>query len=207
MTEARTTLAIVAVLFVASVARADDTFELRAQPAKRMRVDELAWILTAGCEAGSEVQQRQCRLVRDRAWKPLAGATVAIEAERSAFVVGAWDAQKKSLPLTLTACIRCDTAVELDGKQRRVVAAGPRTQFDNARAFPDEASAKALTGQLANARVELIVKLPKVARKKPAPELALEVIAWRVIAPCDGSAVIANPPSSGVPPDPRACPK
>ena len=201
--------AIVAVLCATSVAWADDTFELRAQPAKRMRIDEVAWILTAGCETGTEVQQRQCRLVRDRAWKPLAGATVAIEAERTAFVVGAWDAQKKSLPLTLTACIRCDAPVELDGKKLRVVAAGPRTQFDNARAFPDEASAKALTGQLANARVELVIKLPKVApsRKKPAAELALEVIAWRVIAPCDGSAVIANPPSSGVPPDPRACPK
>lgn len=194
---------------VTSVARADDTFETRAQPAKRVRIDEVAWVLTAACDAGTEVQQRQCRLVRERAWKALAGSTIAVGAERSAFVVGAWDAQKKSLPLVLTACIRCDEPIADGEKKLRVVAAGPRTLFDNARPVADEASAKELTKQLANARVELIVKLPKLpaARKKPAAELALEVVAWRVIAPCDGSAVIANPPSSGVPPDPRACPK
>ena len=198
--------AIVVVLFTSSVAWADDTFEMRAQAAKRAQLGEVAWVLTAACDTGTEIQQRQCRLVRDREWKALAGTTLAIEAERSAFVVGAWDAQKKSVPLALTACIRCDDAIAIDGKKLRIVAAGPRTLFDNARPVPDEASAKALTKHLGTARVELIVKVPAV-RKKPAAELALEVIAWRVIAPCDGSAVIANPPSSGVPPDKRACPK
>jgi hypothetical protein len=197
---------LLVVICATSVAWADDTFEKRAQAAKRVRLDELAWVLTAACGTGTEVQQRQCRLVRDREWKALAGAVLAVEAERSAFVVGAWDAQKKSVPLALTACIRCDDAITIDGKKLRVVAGGPRTLFDNARAFPDEASAKEWATLLGNARVELVVKLP-AARKKPAAELALEVIAWRVIAPCDGSAVISNPPSSGVPPDKQACPK
>ena len=116
MTVRRHFAAIVVVLCTSSVAWADDTFEMRAQAARRVRLDEVAWTLTAACETGTEIQQRQCRLVRDREWKALAGATLAIEAERSAFVVGAWDAQKKSVPLALTACIRCD-----DGSEERRV--------------------------------------------------------------------------------------
>ena len=190
---------LVALSCAASVARADDTFEMRAQAAKRARLDEVAWVLTAGCTTGDDVEQRQCRLVRDRAWTALAGQAVLVEGDRRAFVVGAWDPQKKSLPMTLDGCLHCDDRL-------RIVAAGAAKLHDSARAVPDEASAQELVKLVGNARVELVVKLP-ARRPKPAKQLALEVAAWRVIAPCDGSAVIANPPSSGVPPDKQACSK
>ena len=34
---------------------------------------------------------------------------------------------------------------------------------------------------------------------------SFEIAAWRVIAPCDGAIVAANPPSSAQPPDKKAC--
>jgi hypothetical protein len=193
-------------LLAAAPAFADDTFEAKATGAQRLgRVENLVWAFTAPCDSGDDTQQRQCRRVRDTRAAELAGATLLVDADKDAFDVGAWSAQKKSVALTLKSCIRC-TGVEVDGKTYVVVGSGDAKLYDNAKQFADEAAAKAFTTAVANARVQLIVKVPakpKLAGAKPT--VSLDIIGYRVISPCDGSVVIANPKSGPAEPDKKQC--
>ncbi len=210
------TTAIAILVLAAGVARADDTFEAKAGSAQRVhRIENLVWALTAPCDQGDDTEQRQCRIVRDRRAAELAGQTLLVEADKDAFAFGAFDAQKKSAPLALAGCVRC-SGVEIDGKTWYVVAGGPK--LDGAgvlgaplgtttRTFPDAAAAKAFATKVANARVQLLVKVPAKAKWAEAGKqgVSLDVVGWRVIAPCDGSIVVANPPSQAVEPDKKAC--
>lgn len=208
-------------LLVAANAHADDTFEAKAAAAQRLgRVDNLVWALTATCDAGDDTQQRQCRHVRDARAAELAGATLLVEADHDAFDVGAWSPQKKSVPIALSGCVRC-TGVELDGKTYYVVADKPGTPaprfvggklasaklYDNARPFPDENAAKVFAKGAGNARVQMLVKVP--AKPKTTiggkPVIGLELVGYRVYWPCDGTVVIAEPPSGRAEADKRLC--
>jgi hypothetical protein len=194
-------------VLAAAPAFADDTFEAKATGAQRLgRVENLVWAFTAPCDGGDDTQQRQCRRVRDTRAAELAGATLLVDADKDAFDVGAWSAAKKSVALTLKSCIRC-SGVELDGKTYVVVGSGEAKLYDNAKQFADEAAAKAFTKAVANARVQLLVKVPAkpktVAAGKPA--VTLDILGYRVIAPCDGSVVLANPKSGPVEPDKKQC--
>lgn len=216
---------ILSILTVAAPAAADDTFESRAAGAQRIsRLDDLVWAFTAPCTAGDDTQQRQCRRVRDARAAALANTTLLVEADRDAFAIGPWNAQTKSSPLTLTGCVRC-RGVDVEGKRWYVVAtpadgtgaqAAPRfdgatlrasTLLDNARTFPDAASAKRFAAAAAHAKVELLVKVPA----KPAwtvgarTGVSLELLGYRVASPCTGEVVIANPASGRAPVDKVAC--
>jgi hypothetical protein len=198
-------------LLVAAPAFADDTFETAAANAQRVsRIDSVVWAFTAPCDAGDDTQQRQCKKVRDARVAELSGATLLVDADRAALDVGAWSSQKKSVPLKLSSCIRC-TGVEVEGKTYAVVATkdgNPAAAlYDNARQFPDEATAKAYVTSMANARVQLLVKVPAkpktVVDGKPA--LALDVVGYRVFTPCDGSIVLASPQSGPAQADKKQC--
>jgi hypothetical protein len=211
----------VAVLLASHAARAEDTFEARAQGAEKLhRVEGLVWALTAACDAGDDVQQRQCKHVRDARAKELQTGTWLVDADADAFDVGPYNAQKKSVSVTLDACIRC-TGVEVDGKTWFVTAnatggrphfeAGrlrPGTLHDRAQAFSEEATAAMWARTTAKVRVELVVKLAAKPRWSDGGKngLALDVLAYRVITPCDGAIVVAQPPSSPVEADKKACP-
>ena len=213
---------IVIAALVAAVpsAHADDSFEARAGAAQPVnRLDGVVWALTARCDRGDDTERRQCRLVRDARASELAGTTLLVEADPGAFAAGAWDAQKKSVPLRLDGCIRCG-GVDVDGKPWFLVAAGKGPHGDGskvsadvlyttARVFTDANAAAAWTRTLAHARVDLVVKVPAKPRWSAAGKdgLALDVVAYRVIAPCDGSVVLASPPSGPVAAEPGLCPK
>jgi hypothetical protein len=204
-----------------SAAHADDTFEAKATGAQRLnRIEGLVWAFTASCDAGDDTQQRQCRRVRDTRAAELAGATLLVDADKDAFDVGAWSAQKKSVPMTLSSCIRC-AGVEIDGKTYFVIAAkegaqAPRLKggkletgllHDNAKPLPDEAAAKAFAKAVGNSRVQLLVKVP--AKPKTVvdgkPVVALDLVGYRVFSPCDGSVVIASPASGPAEADKKQC--
>ena len=194
-------------LLFATPAFADDTFEAKASGAQRLgRVESLVWAFTAPCDGGDDTQQRQCRKVRDTRVAELAGATLLVDADKDAFDVGAWNGQKKSVALSLKSCIRC-AGVELGGKTYVVAGAGEGKLYDNAKQFPDETAAKAFTKAVANARIQLIVKVPAkpktVVGGKPA--VTLDVLGYRVISPCDGSIVLASPKSGPVEADKKQC--
>jgi hypothetical protein len=163
-------------LLLVSATASADTFETHAQSAVRIRhVDDVVWALTATCEKGDDVQQRQCRHIRDRKAKALLASTILVEGDATAFEVGKWNATKKSVPLSLLACVRCG-GIELDGRTWYVTGAQPRVEggkvraavlYDNARPFPDEAAATAWTKSLAKLRVELVAKIPTSASSLP----------------------------------------
>jgi hypothetical protein len=213
--------ALVASQLASGAAYAGDTFEAKAQTAQRLhRVESLVWALTAPCDAGDDVQQRQCRHVRDARAKELATGTWIVDADADSFDVGPWNAQKKSVPITLDACVRC-AGVEIDGKTWYVtgVAPGagphfeggrlrPGTLLDNGRAFADDKIAEMWTRAVAKVRVELVVKLAAKSRWSAGGKngIALDVLAYRVYTPCDGTIIASSPASSPVEADKKACP-
>ncbi|MEO8701182.1 MAG: hypothetical protein ABI867_14120 [Kofleriaceae bacterium] len=212
----------VAILLLAlcGTASAEDTFEARAHGATRAsRLDEIVWAVSATCEKGDDVQQRQCRQVRDHKLKELAGATLLVDGDPAAFELGPWNAAKRSIAVTFAACVRC-AAIEVEGKPWHIVGTTAAARLENgklraarlhdtARTFADEATAKQWTRGIRNVRVQLLVKLPAKPRTQVAGKdaLQLEITAWRVMNPCDGSAVIAGGGVAGgsMEPDQKAC--
>ena len=142
---------------------------------------------------------------------------------RAPILVGKWSPAKKSVTVTLSACIRYG-GLDVEDKSWFVMGAGtPRfeggklragTLYDNSRQFPDEAAANAWTKALAAAKFQLLVKVPDGARRRMAVSgkqagtidgLALDIVAWRVLDPCDGAVVISSVPSGPIEPDKKAC--
>ena len=194
--------ALAVLLLLAGVAHADDTFEAKAQGAQRVkRIENVVWTLTATCDKGNDTENRQCRRVRDTRAGELAGATLLVDADADAFDMGAFDAKRKSLTLSLTPCIRC-AGVEVEGKTY-VVSGGSAKLYDNAKAFSDEAAAKAWAKSIGNARVQMLVKVP--AKPVSGTTVKLDIVGYRVWAPCDGTIVVANPPSGPAEADKKAC--
>ena len=208
---------LVALLAAPHVARADDTFEAKAEGAQAVHdLADLAWALTATCDHGTATAQRQCKHVRDARVATLSGATLLVDAEPEALHVAPWNAAKKSIELTLSACVRCG-GVPVDGKTLYLVGGNaPRVEggrvkatvlHDGARAFSDEAAAKAWLKSVRHLRVQLLLKVPeKVKWKIDGKEgVLLDVIGYRVVTPCDGAVVVASPPAQAVEADKKRC--
>lgn len=205
--------ALVILALLSTPAFADDTFEAKAESAQRIKhLDDVVWAFTATCDAGDDTQQRQCRHLRDTRQAQLANATLVVDAEKSAFTVGAWNPKAKSIPLTLGACVDC-TGFAVDGKKWIVVgnAAGNAKEklYDNARPAADDKAAAAFGKLAASSTVQLVVKVP--AKPKLVVDgknvFALDVVAYRVAAACEGSVIAANPPAQALPPNKKLCAK
>ena len=193
---------IAAVLLVAATAHADDTFEAKAQGATRVkRIENVVWTLTATCDKGDDTENRQCKHVRDTRAAELAGATLLVDGDADAFDVAAYDAKKKSIALSLKPCVRC-AGVDVDGKAW-VVTGGTGTLYDNAKTFSDASAAKAWVKAIGNVHVQFLVKLP--AKPVEGKTVKVDVVGYRVVSPCDGTVVVANPPSGAAEPDKLAC--
>jgi hypothetical protein len=216
-----TSLILTSVLAAPRLAAADDTFEARAASAVRVaHLDDIVWALTAPCDKGDDTQQRQCRRLRDARASQLANATMLVDADRDAFTVGAWNAQKKSAELTLSACIKCG-GIEVDGQTWYIVGnkegvAAPRVEggklktgqlIESARTFPNAASAKQLTDSLPKTKLQMLVKLaPKAKWTESGKQgISLDVLDYRVYSACDGSIVFSSVKSGPGEVDKRAC--
>ena len=213
----RAVLATMMIAALPALAIADDTFEQKAAAARKVvNLDEVVWALTAPCTWGDEVQQRQCRLVRDARAKVEIGATLLIDADPTAFEVGPYSTAKKSVPLQLSSCIRC-TGVAIADKTFYVTGVTPRVEgnvvktpflYDTARQFSDEAAAKAYATSVKGSRVQMVIKVPDRKRWQVGGKdgLVVDVLAWRVVTPCTGAVLIASPASGPAEPDRKACP-
>lgn len=207
---------ILLLLAITSVAHAEDTFESKAMGAVRIHhVENVVWALTAPCDQGDDTEQRQCRMVRDKRAAELTGSTLWIDADNDAFDIAPWDPAKKSSQLSLSACIRC-AGVDLGGKSWVLVGGAakfeggklrPASLSTTARAFPDEVQAAAFAKSAAGARVQMIVKVAAKPKWADAGKqgLSFDVLAFRVVSPCDGSIVMANIASGPADPDKKAC--
>ncbi len=208
---------LVSVIAIApATAQADDTFEAKATGARSMiHVDDIVWALTASCDKGDDVQNRQCKSLRDQRAKDLAGTTMLVQADGFALDLGAWDSARKSVSVTLTSCIRCE-GIGLDGKTWFLTGGTPKVEngkvrgaplYDTARQFATPETATAWLKAVRNHKVELVVKIPAKPRWSAGGKdgIQLEVVAYRVITPCNGTVVLANPPSQNAAPDKAAC--
>jgi hypothetical protein len=215
MIRAITTL-ILGVSWLGAAPAVADTFESAAQGARAMRqLDELVWSLTSACERATDVEQRQCRVIRDARAQVLTATPLLVDAEPGALELGAWNGATKSVAIKLSSCIACTGAV-IDGRTWYVTGAPPRVVggkletaalFDNARPFADAAAATTWIAAFNDARVQLLVKVPEKRRWHVSGKdgLQLEILGYRVYSPCTGAVLLANPTASGVQPDKRAC--
>lgn len=206
-------LATLLVAVAPITARADE-WQTKAQGAVKVeRHEDFVWALTAACDKGDDTQQRQCRITRDRKLKTL-GGTVWLTGDADAVATVPWNAQKRSVAVTVNGCVHC-AGVDIDGKPWGIVGgAGARldgaklrggTLYDNAKPFTDEAAATAWVKTLAGARFELLVKAGKRSQIGGKDAIAVDIVAWRVVNICDGSIVLSSVPSSGGDPDKAAC--
>jgi hypothetical protein len=148
--------------------------------------------------------------MRDARQAELANATLLVDADKSAFTVGEWNAKSKSIPLTLGACVDC-SGITVDGKKWIVVgnAAGNAKEklYDNARQAADDNAAKAFAKLASTPTVQLVVKVP--AKPKLVVDgknvFALDVLAYRVASACEGSVIASNPPAHPLPPNKKLC--
>jgi hypothetical protein len=198
--------ALLAIAALAGAAHADATFEAKATGAVRIDAVDAAWLLVGACDDAKrdDFEQRECRLVRDGRAAALRGKTLAIDGDPAAFVVGAWSEKTKTSRITLQPCIRC-TPVDVAGVAWFLAATGvaPRADtgpalHDGTRALPDETAAA--RWKAISFRVEWLVELGAATQPR-----RWNVVGWRVIAACDGSIVIASPPSQPVAGDPKRC--
>lgn len=212
----RIAIGIALVLAASTVARADETFERKANAAIPVKsFEDVVWALTAPCDKGDELHDRQCRLIRDARAEQVTSKTLLVDADASAFVAGPWNPAKRSVPLVLTACIRCG-GVAVDDRRWHLTGSVAHMEgtklaaaslYDNARAFPDEARAKTWLAGVKSVRTQMVLKVPDKRRWLVGGKdgLLFEVLAWRVVQPCTGEVVISSLPSGPVEPDRTAC--
>ena len=203
-------------LALAPTAHADDTFEAAAAGATKITsLEDLVWGVVAACDSADDVEARQCRHLRDAKLAGLAGKTLALDV--GAFTVSEWSSARKSAESTLSGCIACD-GVFIDGKRYSVVATEPHVEggkvdakpiMQSARPYAKLAQRDALAALAKQSRVELVVRLPAQPKWELAGKagITLEVVAYRVSVPCDGTVLLARPPSAKGPVDPKTCPK
>ncbi len=209
------TLLLVACL-APGAAHADDTFEAKATGARKLaHVDDIVWALTAPCDRGDDAQQRQCRALRDRSARELGGQTLLVDADNSALDLGAWDPARKSVAVALSSCIRCE-GIASEGKTWFITGGAPKLEagklrgpplYDTARQFATAETAAAWRKAVQHHKVELVVKVPAKPRWtfNGKDGIQLDVVGYRVLTPCNGTVVLANPPSQNAAPDKAAC--
>jgi hypothetical protein len=178
-----------------------------------------AWALTAACDQGDALAQRQCRVVRDARAAALRGQTFVVEAEPDAFYAGAWDPAKKSITLTVRGCIACQP-LDVDGKKLFIVsnkaaptATGNTIQaaviHETARTFDDDAAAtKWEAAAVPRLKIELVFALPQgnpLWSRDGKDGIAVSVLGFRVVDPCDGGVVCSSGGASQMDPDRKSC--
>ncbi len=208
-------------------ARADEakpTFEALSKQATR--VDRggfagLLWAVSASCEgAGDALDARQCRAIKAARSGSQAGKTFVVPGDASAFVVGPFDAKKKSINLTLSGCIACVDPIEVAGKALYVVSNKAAPTFtgavaraavihETARTFKDEDLAIEWRAKVVpRLKTEFVVRLVEsgaVWQRDGKDGVAVEILGFRVYDPCDGGIVCASPSSGNAAVDKAAC--
>ncbi len=203
-----------------SQAQASATFDAVAATAVRVRrLEDVVWSLTASCDRGNDVHQRQCRLVRDHRAKVLEGMTLLVDGDSEALELGKWSPQKKSMQVVVTSCIRC-AGIELDGRTWYLIGSGATARFeggklrtavldDQTRTFVDEGAAVTWSKIVRTAHVQYLLKVLPAAKRRwlvaGKDGLAFEIVGYRVSAPCDGAVIVAKPPSAKALPDKERC--
>ena len=198
------------------------TFDQAATGATRLARRDLAgwaWALTATCDQGDDLAQRQCRVIRDARAAQIKGQTFVVDAEPSAFFAGGWDPAKKSITLTVRGCVAC-APVDVAGKKVFIVTnkaapteTGETLQaaviHETAKVFTDDAAANAWEAKaIPRLKIELVFALPQgnpLWTRNGKDGIAVNVLAFRVVDPCDGGVVCSSGGAAGMDPDKKTC--
>jgi hypothetical protein len=196
-----------------------DELVATATPIARTDLAGWAWALTAACDQGDDLAQRQCRVVRDARATAERGQTYVIDGEPTAFMAGAFDPIKKSVSITVRGCIAC-APVDVAGKKLFIVSnkaaptdVGGTLQaaliHETARVFVDEDTANQWRNEVApRLKVQLVFAVPAgnpTWSRNGKDGVAVQVLGFRVHDPCDGGIVCASPTAQKLDPDKKAC--
>lgn len=180
----------------------------------------ILWSLNASCDAGDDLEQRQCKAVKAARAKRVVGKSFIVPGDASAFVVGAWDSKKQSVALTLSGCVACAEPISIAGKPLYVVSNKAAPSFKGAvavaatihetnRQFKTEEDAvKWRTEVVPRLKTEFVVTIAgeNAKWKRDSKEgIAVAIVGFRVYDPCDGGIVCAYPKSSKAAVDKVAC--
>lgn len=217
------------VLFVvaaASPARAQNqSFDDLAKGAEEVRnpmaLAALFWAHSAECsKLPDDLAKRQCEGVREARLAQIAAATFLVPGDSTALEVGAYDDKQKGVPIKLTGCLACASALSIDGAQRFVVggkgavaADGPKVTGPDAHAgvrlFKSaDAAAQWLEYASPRLRAQFLVRVPEKVetwKKGTFEGFKVDVVGYRVYDPCDGTIVAASPKAGDLPADKRYC--
>lgn len=218
------TCAIAAALGMHAVAHADGKFETLAKDAVKISdprdVGALLWTATVDCtKAGDDLGRRECEGIRASRAAKTAGKTYVIDGDASSFWVGPFDAKQKGMTIGVRGCLACETPVDIGGERRYLVTGrevaveggalrGPEVH-KAMRKFADEAAAKRWKDIVVpRLRTQFVFKIPErpaAWQQGAAKGFAVEMVAFRVYDPCDGSMVCSNPPSDAEKADKAMC--
>jgi len=218
-------IALLAGTAVADEPAKKPSFDDVAAGALRIDRDGLAaiiWAMHAKCSDGSDLDQRQCRMIRDARLSAEAGKTFIVAGDASAFTAEAYDDKKKSAPLTVSGCIACIEPILVDGVGFYVLSnmASPEWKGNVAVAAPIHTTAKtfksgaeAATNWRAEVvprlKTDFVIKIPASSstwkQKDGKAGLSVEVLGFRTHDPCDGHIICASPKADKVSPDKVAC--
>jgi hypothetical protein len=218
-------LMVVNALVMPGIARADAKFEQLAKDAIRVgdpaEVAALLWTATVDCtRLTDDMARRECEGVRESRAAKTAGKTFLIEGDSTSFWIGAYDATKKGMPIGVRGCIACGEPVDIGGERKYLVTNATGMTIEGGalkgpevhkafRKFPDDASAKKWSDTVVpRLRTQFIFKIPErpaAWNQGGAKGFAVELVAFRVYDPCDGTMVCANPPSEAEKADKAQC--
>lgn len=203
----------------AASAHAEETFESLASttvPLSRADIGGLVWALTATCDEGDDLSQRQCKAARDGRLAEVKGATLLVDGDANAFQLGEWDAESKSLPVVLRGCIACVAPVGglylVSSKMApsfNGATAEAAIVHETTRPFKDEAAARRWAARLGTMRTQFVVRITAAAdgrwERDGKKGIAFDVLGYRVWDPCDGGIVCASPSSGKGSVDTKTC--
>lgn len=217
--------AVVAVMSVAGVARAEKSFDDAAQGAKwvpsKKALAPLFWAFVTDCKRyKNTLAQRQCELISSARKRTITGKRFLVEAGRKAFLVGKWDAKTKKVSIGVRPCLACDTPIKVAGKtlyvlgdqakvkaDKGVVSVAPR--YTSVRTFKTKKHADKWKADLMKrVRTQFIVEFPnqlKTWKGGGKNGLKVSIVGFRVYDPCDGRIVCASPTAKRERPDRGSC--
>jgi hypothetical protein len=214
-------LALSSLLLAVAPARADE-FDAAAAKATPLAGPEalasLFWSQIAQCKDQDDFFRRQCEGIKAARRERIAGSTFLLES-KGAVEVMPFDAKAMSVDVEVKSCAAC-AGVKIGGERRYLVGRGavkvvggrvtPVTLHKGTRTFASKAEGDAWSKTVApRLTAQLLLKLPAAIEswKDAGSEgYHVEVVGFRVLDPCTGVVIFAQPKSANAAPDSSACP-
>jgi hypothetical protein len=204
-------------------ARADDSFDARARGAVEVVGPEglaaLFWSQLARCGEDDDLARRQCEGVR-AARRARVAATTYLYTADGAVEPEPYDDKAMSIDVAVRACAACGKPVELGGERRFLVGRGEVKRVGGRlRAAPLRTATMTFKSRAEGAewaarvaprlRADFLVRIPAALEswsEGGASGYRIEVVGYRVVDPCTGQVLWADPPAGKLPPERDACP-